>query len=191
MAGLSVVCADPDRLDYAVARDREKQRAYGEMYRKLHVEELREQKRAWYQRRAQEPEFRAANNERSKRWAKEHTEARLAAAAPHEVEYLERGIRRSRNTRLKRDYGITCNDFDLLLTEQLGGCAICKAISVGCGSRKRLFVDHDHLTGKLRGLLCNACNRGLAHFKDNTDLLRKAVAYLEGAYSCRSKVGEL
>lgn len=47
-----------------------------------------------------------------------------------------------------------------------------------CGSKEKLVVDHDHKTGKIRGLLCNHCNRGLGHFKDDPMLLEFAAQYL-------------
>ena len=47
-----------------------------------------------------------------------------------------------------------------------------------CGKDEKLVVDHDHKTGKVRGLLCNHCNRGLGHFRDNVKFLEDAVKYL-------------
>lgn len=48
-----------------------------------------------------------------------------------------------------------------------------------CGKAEKLVVDHDHETGKVRGLLCNHCNRGLGHFRDNTQFLEDAIKYLK------------
>jgi hypothetical protein len=45
--------------------------------------------------------------------------------------------------------------------------------------KKALGVDHDHITGKVRGLLCNDCNLGIGHFKDNIEKLKLAIKYLE------------
>ena len=47
-----------------------------------------------------------------------------------------------------------------------------------CGSDETLVVDHDHKTGKIRGMLCNHCNRGLGHFRDDPELLEFAAIYL-------------
>ena len=47
-----------------------------------------------------------------------------------------------------------------------------------CGSEEPLVVDHDHVTGKVRGMLCNHCNRGLGHFRDDPTLLEFAAQYL-------------
>lgn len=61
--------------------------------------------------------------------------------------------------------------------EQAGLCAICHGETNGQGD---LHVDHDHVTGKVRGLLCSRCNTGIGMMGDNTALLRKAIEYLEG-----------
>ena len=74
-------------------------------------------------------------------------------------------------------YGITLDDFHAMLDQQSGLCALC-----GRPPRKRekrLRVDHDHTTGKVRGLLCNACNSALGLLQDSPDLLRKAADYIE------------
>lgn len=47
-----------------------------------------------------------------------------------------------------------------------------------CGSKEKLVVDHNHISGEVRGLLCNHCNRGLGHFKDDPMLLEFAAQYL-------------
>ena len=47
-----------------------------------------------------------------------------------------------------------------------------------CGMEAKLVVDHDHVTGKIRGMLCNHCNRGLGHFRDDPALLEFAAQYL-------------
>ena len=69
-------------------------------------------------------------------------------------------------------------EFNRMLIEQEGKCAIC-GTSVNQDKRhQRLCIDHDSKTGRIRGILCHLCNRGLGHFKDNPDWLRKAADYL-------------
>ncbi len=77
----------------------------------------------------------------------------------------------SRTYHLKCRYGITAADADAMLAEQDGLCAICRVAPA-------VHVDHDHATGKVRGLLCFNCNGGLGQFKDGIDVLQSAVAYL-------------
>jgi hypothetical protein len=56
------------------------------------------------------------------------------------------------------------------------GCAICGATK--CKSGKKLAVDHDHKTKRIRGLLCANCNNGIGRFKDSIELLKRAIEYL-------------
>lgn len=85
---------------------------------------------------------------------------------------------RRRATRLKCVYGLTTDEYDLLLLEQQGVCAICK--SDNPGHFGVFVVDHDHETGRIRGLLCNNCNMGIGKFKENANLLQDAASYLRG-----------
>lgn len=73
----------------------------------------------------------------------------------------------ARCKQIVRVYGITCEDYDRMFKEQNGVCAICQCKRIkGCSTRNGyLFVDHDHVTGKVRGLLCNACNTHLSTFE--------------------------
>jgi hypothetical protein len=77
-----------------------------------------------------------------------------------------------------RSYGITVEDYDQMLESQGGGCYIC---GVGPSSRA-LDIDHDHRTGKVRGLLCSNHNRALGLLGDDPDLLLAAHTYLVRQY---------
>lgn len=90
----------------------------------------------------------------------------------------ERGLRWRKNGHLKRTYGITLDEFEVKLKEQNGVCAICGIKQEG----KHLAVDHNHTTNKIRGLLCENCNRGVGMFKDNVALMQKAIDYLNHWY---------
>lgn len=86
-----------------------------------------------------------------------------------------------RRTLFLKKYGLTIEQYDALVVAQNGVCAICggtTAIDKWNSGLKNLQVDHCHDTGTVRGLLCFHCNTGLGHFRDNSDLLRKAIDYL-------------
>lgn len=80
-----------------------------------------------------------------------------------------------REYQLAHKFGITLDEYRTRLEAQGGVCAICHNT---CSSGRSLAVDHDHETGKVRGLLCGVCNRGLGNFADSVQNLRNAVAYL-------------
>lgn len=77
---------------------------------------------------------------------------------------------------VRSKYGIEINDYENLLAAQDNKCAICR--KPASEITKRLFVDHDHKTNAVRGLLCSDCNFGLGNFKDSKKLLLSAAKYL-------------
>lgn len=88
-----------------------------------------------------------------------------------------------RNNMLKK-YGISQEIYDSIAALQCGRCAICDLTPEPIGGKKvGLFVDHDHETGLVRGLVCNGCNVGLGNFKDSAQRLRLAAQYLDDNYS--------
>ena len=80
---------------------------------------------------------------------------------------------RRKGEHLKRKYGISRTDYDALFERQGGVCAICRK-----PSKERLCVDHCHVTGMIRGLLCRKCNFGLGSLCDDQRALVAALAYL-------------
>ena len=84
-----------------------------------------------------------------------------------------------RNATLKAKYGIGLVEFAELLAKQGGACALCGATDPGVSWGRNLHVDHDHATGRIRGLLCQPCNTSLGKFKEDPALLRKAANYIE------------
>jgi hypothetical protein len=89
----------------------------------------------------------------------------------------ERYDRRRWAHTLRKKYGITLEQYEDMLAAQDGCCAICKR-AVEAAPR-RLHVDHDHVTGRVRGILCYLCNTGLGVFKDDVERMRAAIEYLE------------
>lgn len=82
----------------------------------------------------------------------------------------------ARTWRLMAKYSLAPEDFDRMLEAQGGKCAICGTSDPGRWDF--LYVDHDHATGRVRGLLCSRCNRGIGLFGDSPGLLERAAHYL-------------
>ena len=80
--------------------------------------------------------------------------------------------------KLKRAYNFTVDEYNVLLKEQNYACRICKTTEP-TETKTKFCIDHDHVTGKVRGLLCNKCNAGIGMFNDNIDLLISAIAYIK------------
>jgi hypothetical protein len=104
------------------------------------------------------PDCKACNNETSHGWVKKNRDKHFGYE-------------------LKRKYGITYADYQKMLVDQKGKCAICGRDH--SEFQKRFHVDHNHATGKVRALLCVNCNHGIGAFMENKELLKKAVQYLE------------
>ena len=113
----------------------------------------------------------------------------LSCAAKLTDEQKAQRAARSRRCLLNTRYGLTEEQYDQLLEAQDGKCLICGSTEpggigkVGHSGVKRFHVDHCHSTGKVRGLLCGHCNKGLGHFMDDTLRLQKAIRYLNGGHA--------
>lgn len=94
----------------------------------------------------------------------------------HRRLYCDGCLKHQNWRQIRHRYGLEPEQLAELLEAQEGLCAICRQSEV---ARKHLSVDHDHFTGKVRGLLCNRCNTSIGKFEDDPNLLRKAAEYLE------------
>ena len=147
--------------------NREKKRAYMAKYQKTYTrptlsrEKRDEMNRLKREKYAADADYREKVKAMAKGWAKQSPEKKRAG-------------------RLRKDYGLTAEEYEARLLRQGGGCAICGTKATGKAERK-LSVDHDHKSGALRGLLCHQCNFGLGQFRDDTVLLSKAISYLLGS----------
>lgn len=104
-------------------------------------------------------------------------QARLYRASPNGRARLLNG---SHAFNLRRHFGLTQKSYMEMHTKQFGVCAICQKpeSAIRLGTIRRLGVDHDHITNKVRGLLCVTCNHGLGKFRDSPELLKAAAAYI-------------
>ena len=102
-----------------------------------------------------------ANKERLKEYNKKYS-------AEHERSSEIASYRRMKN------FGVSQKEYEEMLNAQNGVCAVCGRTNKG----KALCVDHDHVTGKIRGLLCHKCNLALGMAEDNLETLKNLVIYL-------------
>lgn len=83
----------------------------------------------------------------------------------------------------KKNYGITFEEYRVMFNQQCGACASCRKPAVLHRAKKSrelvLVVDHDHITGRVRGLLCNNCNMALGLMGDNSEGVRRMLHYIE------------
>lgn len=77
----------------------------------------------------------------------------------------------ARKNWLKYKYGLTLEQYENMKLQQKEKCKL-------CDQKKFLVIDHNHLSGKIRGLLCQGCNKGLGHFQENIIILKEAIKYL-------------
>lgn len=142
---------------------------YMKKYRPEHLEEMLEAGRAYHAANKDE------RNARRRQWSIENKEKEKAG---RKAWYQANKSGKFLDTFLRSKYGITLEDYGRLLINQGGGCAICHRSDAGVSDGRRLHVDHDHQTGRVRGLLCHSCNSLLGHARDQQDILRGAVRYL-------------
>jgi len=132
--------------------------------------------RQWYHAT---PERQKARNRR--RYEKDGERMRAAAKAWY-AQNKPRLNDLQRRWALKKDYGLTLEEYDAMVAVQGGLCGLCgQPPQAYQTSRRKLRVDHCHETNSIRGLLCHHCNVGIGHFFDSPELLRAAADYIERA----------
>lgn len=132
-------------------------------YRNENKEKVSEHRRKYYDKN------RDKLLKKARKYYDEHLEDR--------IEYAQEYYEKKRDRCLQRLYGITLREYDLMLELQEGGCAICGMTPEKNG--KRLAVDHDHETGKVRELLCSRCNKTLGTLNDDPELCDLFKWYLQ------------
>lgn len=137
------------RTEESKEKNREYMKKYNGKYYALHKEEVLARNRKY---QVKHPEVFIAQR---KRWKKENPE-------------------RVRSNRLKYKYGITLDQYNLILEQQGGVCAICARLNF-----RNLAVDHCHKTGKVRGLLCDPCNVSLGLMGESIASIEKILVYLK------------
>ena len=123
---------------------------------------------SWYNDEVSRARIKEANRE----WYINNREHAIKTCKSNSLKHPDR----HKNMMLKITYGITIEDFKSMRDAQGYKCKICQRHEDEL--IRTLVVDHDHATGKIRGLLCNKCNLGLGMFNDNVELFNKAIEYL-------------
>lgn len=95
------------------------------------------------------------------------------------VKWRDKNPDRQHATDIKRHYGLSLEDYNALLVKQEMKCALCDTQHDPTNKRGRLYVDHCHVSGKVRALLCSAHNSMLGYAEDKIETLEKSIAYLK------------
>jgi hypothetical protein len=152
-----------------IEADRERGRAKAKRRRqRISADPVRREKRnadarKRYRRLMESPEFVERVKRAGERWRRSHPDTYKAML---------------RRNNLKRWYGIMEEQYDALLKQQGGVCAICRELNHD--GEKRLSVDQSHEDRRVRGLLCHRCNFAIGLLRDSGELCRRAALYIEG-----------
>ena len=162
------------------AKNREKLLAQATAYYAANREKIAAQRAAYRaankekcaaQRAVRDVAYRAANKDKRAASGAAYRAANKAKITTYTAATKDK----ANDRRLKRTYGLSSAKKEGMLRQQSGACALCGTKAPG---KSGWHIDHNHTTGKVRGLLCLWCNVGLGYFKDRADLLRRAANYV-------------
>ena len=154
-SGMCIRCGQPPRQGYkSCERCARKNRQYSSAWSMRNPEKRREGFRRFYQN----------NKDRQNAQRMERYRANL---------HQEKDV--AFRTNLRRFYSMTESEYWTMFHQQDGACAICLTPPNG----RKLGVDHNHQSRKIRGLLCSTCNSGIGAFRDDPDLMRRAARYAQ------------
>jgi hypothetical protein len=131
--------------------------AYARKYRKKNWEKTIKRQREWFRNH---PSYKKDENGKT----------------------IQKYLDTSTSCQMLKNYGITLKEYDEMFAKQNGLCFICgnpEKVICKSGKLKRLAIDHNHRTGKIRKLLCDDCNVGLGKFRDNIIVMERAIQYLK------------
>ena len=121
-------------------------------------------------------QWRESNPDKRKEQKRRHYEKHKDKIDQRAKDWYENNKERHVNNALLRKYGVTLDQYNLLRAQQDFRCAVCNAHETDVG--KQMFVDHDHVTGKIRKLLCTKCNVGIGMLQDNPAIMERAATYI-------------
>jgi len=142
---------------------------HGKIYFQEHKEEARQRQKLYH----------AKNHDKLLKYSQEYRSTHKKEMASHSKKYKKNNpeyVKEYQLNALLNRYKITQEKYDSMYEEQNYCCAICGVNEKTLN--KKLCVDHDHKSGKVRGLLCNNCNFAIGAMKDDPTILENAIAYL-------------
>lgn len=154
-----------------LARQREANRRWRENNPEAYKKSYKKQNRLQYEK------DQAEGFERQRKYREEHKDEIKARMKCWAADNRPRLNSYARNQYFLQKYGITRDQRDKILTLQGNRCACCSGEKPG--NRMGWVVDHDHVTGKVRAILCHNCNLALGLVKDDTEHLKQLISYLE------------
>lgn len=137
-------------------------------YREKNPEKLKAIKAAW----------RRNNPEKVKKHRANYYEKHKEKVRAYASSWVKKNPRKLLRAQLRRQYGLPLEEYDSMVLSQEGRCKICNSQMTRL---REPCVDHDHVTGKVRGLLCLNCNVAIGLFLEDGHILLRAMAYLDGA----------
>ena len=161
--------------------DPEKKRIRQRKYYREHKKECNERQQRYRGSNREKLRLKSEKyNREHKKEAKEYYKNNYDKIAIVKKKYYREHVKEVRERRIQQDYGMSLIEYEKLFTEQDGVCAICseKETARQGGKLKELSIDHNHKTGKNRGLLCGRCNAAIGFLKESKELLEKAKIYL-------------
>jgi Recombination endonuclease VII len=154
---------------------------YKEQINREHHQEYMKEYFKTHERKTMTPEMRAEiHRRRRERYA---TDPEYAASIKAKArDWARRNPTKKKAQRLREKFGMELDYFHQMIQKQDGQCAIC-GMSDTTDPNVFPLIDHEHKTGRVRGLLCGMCNRGLGNFRDNPEFLMAAIRYLNNTSS--------
>ena len=118
---------------------------------------------------------RIAHRAEKKKYNDDHREHLTECQRINRLNNIEKYRLMEKGYQIKKNYGITIEQYNEMLKAQNNKCLICHA---EFKTMKSTYIDHNHITGKVRGLLCVKCNSGIGYLNDDINLLKEAINYL-------------
>lgn len=160
---------------------KEEKQEYNKQYRLKNREKLNANHKKYYsenKERVKEIALKCYYNtiEKRKEGMKEYRKNNLEKVRTKQKEWYKNNPDRVKEQKLRKEYNISLDQYNEMFEKQEGRCMICGKHQDDL--KQKLAVDHCHKTKKIRGLLCNACNRGLGYLKDDPKIVENALKYL-------------